>query len=45
YLFHHDPDQVDDDIDRKYEAAVAMLKKRHSKTKCLAPQEGQAFKI
>lgn len=45
YLFHHDPDQFDDDIDRKHETAVAMLKKRHSKTKCLAPREGQAFKI
>jgi len=45
YLFHHDPDQFDDEIDRKYETAVAMLKKRRSKTKCLAPREGQAFKI
>jgi phosphoribosyl 1,2-cyclic phosphodiesterase len=45
YLFHHDPDQFDDDIDRKHETAVAMLKKRNSKTKCLAPREGQAFKV
>ncbi len=45
YLFHHDPDQTDDDIDKKHETAVAMLKKRNSKTKCLAPREGQAFKI
>ena len=45
YLFHHDPDQFDDDIDAKLEAASAMLKKRNSKTKCLAPREGQGFKI
>lgn len=45
YLFHHDPDQTDDDIDRKHDTAVQMLKKRNSKTKCLAPQEGQVFKI
>lgn len=45
YLFHHDPDQTDDDIDRKHETAMAMLKKRNSKTKCLAPREGQVFKI
>ena len=45
YLFHHDPDQMDDDIDAKFETAAAMLKKRNSKTKCLAPHEGQAFKI
>lgn len=45
YLFHHDPDQDDDDIDRKLETARAMLKKRKSRTKCLAPREGEAFKI
>jgi len=45
YLFHHDPDQYDDDIDRKHEDALAMLRKRRSKTKCLAPREGQAFRV
>jgi phosphoribosyl 1,2-cyclic phosphodiesterase/ActR/RegA family two-component response regulator len=44
-LFHHDPDQTDVDIDRKYEAAVALLKERNSATECLAPTEGQIFKI
>ena len=45
YLFHHDPDQDDDAIDRKLDIACSMLKKRKSKTKCLAPKEGDAFKI
>ena len=45
YLFHHDPDQSDDDIDRKLDTARAMLKARKSKTKCLAPKEGEAFQI
>jgi hypothetical protein len=36
---------MDDDIDAKLETATAMLKKRSSKTKCLAPHEGQAFNI
>ncbi|NQU61985.1 MAG: response regulator [Rhodospirillales bacterium] len=45
YLFHHDPDQTDDDIDKKFETAQAMLKARKSKTKCLAPREGDLFRI
>jgi ribonuclease BN (tRNA processing enzyme) len=45
YLFHHDPDQSDDDIDEKLEAAKALLKSRKSKTKCLAPKEGDAFRV
>ena len=45
YLFHHDPDQTDDDIDIKLDIAQGMLKKRKSKTKCLAPMEGEAFKV
>ena len=45
YLFHHDPDQSDDDIDGKLDTARAMLKARKSKTKCLAPKEGEAFQI
>ena len=45
YLFHHDPAQFDDDIDRKLDTARAMLKARKSKTKCLAPKEGDSFQI
>ena len=36
---------VDDDIDGKLATAKAMLKSRKSKTKCLAPTEGDAFQI
>jgi len=45
YLFHHDPDQNDDAIDRKLETARAMLKARKSTTECVAPKEGAAFTI
>ena len=45
YLFHHDPDQKDRDIDAKLASAHALLKKRKSKTKCLAPREGDTFII
>ena len=45
YLFHHDPDQTDDDIDNKLDIAQGMLKKRKSKTKCLAPMEGESFRV
>lgn len=44
-LFHHDPDQTDDDIDRKLDSAVSQLDERGSATECLAPTEGQVFKI
>lgn len=39
-LFHHDPDQNDADIDAKLNAAIALLKARHSTTQCIAPHEG-----
>ena len=45
YLFHHDPDQSDDDIDAKFESAKKQLRQRKSKTVCLAPREGDSFKI
>jgi len=45
YLFHHDPDQSDSEIDRKLELAQALLEKKKSKTKCIAPMEKQVFKI
>jgi len=45
YLFHHDPDQKDSDIDRKFDTAVKMLRARKSKTKCIAPKEGDSFRI
>jgi len=45
YLFHHDPDQTDDDIDRKLEKAQTLLLKMNSKTTCIAPTEQQRFLI
>lgn len=45
YLFHHDPDHSDDDIDAKLETAQSMLEKRKSATRCVAPKEKDLFKI
>jgi len=45
YLFHHDPDQSDDDIDAKLETAVNQLSKLNSGTEVLAPREGQRIKV
>jgi phosphoribosyl 1,2-cyclic phosphodiesterase/ActR/RegA family two-component response regulator len=45
YLFHHDPDQMDEDIDRKLEAAREMLEELGSSTHCIAPCDGQTFRI
>jgi phosphoribosyl 1,2-cyclic phosphodiesterase len=45
HLFHHDPDQNDDDIDRKLEASVRLLTALGSATKCLAPAEGDIINI
>jgi len=39
YLFHHDPSQNDDAIDRKAESAQRLLKELGSSTRCLAPAE------
>ena len=45
YLFHHDPDQHDDDIDRKLETVNNALRELNSDTICIAPAESQAFKL
>jgi phosphoribosyl 1,2-cyclic phosphodiesterase len=42
-LFHHEPDQTDDDIDRKLEFATQSLAKRKSQTKVIAPAEGDSL--
>jgi phosphoribosyl 1,2-cyclic phosphodiesterase len=44
-LYHHDPDQFDADIKMKLKQGKAMLKARHSKTRCLAPCEGDKIFI
>ena len=45
YLFHHDPDQDDDAIDAKHEAAVKKLQELGSKVECIAPREGDKFRL
>jgi ribonuclease BN (tRNA processing enzyme) len=45
HLFHHDPDQNDDAIDRKLAEAKAALTQRGSAVACLAPAEGDRFRI
>jgi phosphoribosyl 1,2-cyclic phosphodiesterase len=45
HLFHHDPDQTDDDIDRKLQASQSQLVTLGSVTKCMAPAEGDILTI
>jgi phosphoribosyl 1,2-cyclic phosphodiesterase/ActR/RegA family two-component response regulator len=44
-LFHHDPSQDDDAIDKKLEEAVSYLEQIESPVNCIAPSEKQIFKI
>ena len=39
HLFHHDPDQSDDDIDRKLEEMRVHLSRLGAKVECDAPAE------
>ena len=45
HLFHHDPDQTDDDIDRKLDEARAALARLGSPVACEAPAEGTEFSL
>jgi ribonuclease BN (tRNA processing enzyme) len=45
FIFHHDPDQSDQDIEDKLETAKKLLARRKAVTKCIAPQETQSFMI
>ncbi len=45
YLFHHDPDQDDDDIDAKHVAARKKLEELGSNVICLAPKEGDVVQL
>ncbi len=42
FLYHHDPSQNDDDVDKKLNQARALLDALGSKTICLAPQERES---
>ncbi len=45
YLYHHDPDQDDAQIDAKLQAAQAKLSSLGSKTRVLAPAEGSSIQF
>ena len=45
FLFHHDPNQTDKDIDAKLASANDMLKELGSATRCVVPREKQIFSI
>jgi ribonuclease BN (tRNA processing enzyme) len=45
FLFHHDPDQYDADIDLKLKQAKALLKAQRSKVSCFAAREGYKLVI
>jgi phosphoribosyl 1,2-cyclic phosphodiesterase len=45
HLFHHDPDQTDDDIDRKKEQAGRILQALGSQTTCIIPAEGALISL
>jgi len=45
YLFHHDLDQTDADIDSKLKTAQAILDRKKSLTRCVAPKEKERFMI
>jgi CheY-like chemotaxis protein/ribonuclease BN (tRNA processing enzyme) len=45
FLFHHSTDQTDHDIDIKLEVAQNLLRDKMSGTECIAPKEGQVFKL
>jgi phosphoribosyl 1,2-cyclic phosphodiesterase/CheY-like chemotaxis protein len=44
-LYHHDPGQTDDDIDKKLEFAKKMLAESGSEVICIAPREGEKIVI
>ena len=45
YLFHHDPNQDDDAIDKKLATARDMLAKQESQATCVAPAEGEWVQV
>lgn len=45
YMYHHDPNQTDADIDAKNHQAQALLNTLKSSTVCIAPKEKQQFMV
>lgn len=44
-IFHHDPSQADDDIDRKHEMTINALARLGSRVECLAPKERDELRV
>ena len=42
WIHHHDPDQADEDIERKLEVCTVNLQKLGSQTKAVLPHEGMS---
>jgi ribonuclease BN (tRNA processing enzyme) len=45
YLFHHDPDQGDEEIEHKHAACRRALEECESATECRAPRERDEFTL
>jgi phosphoribosyl 1,2-cyclic phosphodiesterase/CheY-like chemotaxis protein len=45
YLFHHDPDHSDEDVERKLETAERRLAELGSRTRCLIAVEGGSIRV
>ena len=45
YLFHHDPAQTDEDIEKKHALSLAMVEELGSPMRVVAPAEGDTFVI
>lgn len=45
HLYHHDPSQMDADIDAKFEMMQKKLQELGSETICIAPKERETFSI
>jgi phosphoribosyl 1,2-cyclic phosphodiesterase/ActR/RegA family two-component response regulator len=45
YLFHHDPDHGDEDVERKLETAERLLAELGSRTRCRIAVEGESVRV
>ena len=45
YLFHHDPSQTDDDLDRKLELAHELVVELGSQLRCHCAAEGRRLLV
>jgi ribonuclease BN (tRNA processing enzyme) len=45
YLFHHDPEHADQDIDRKLQVARALVTELGSRVDCVLAIEGETYEL